>query len=351
MPHEITVRSDGTAEAAFALTPAWHGLGAVIDHPMTSAEALQAARLDWFVEMAPVAAVIDDQYVPLTSHYATFRTDNKHVLGIVTKKYKIVQNREAFAFLDSLVEEGQMLYESAFSLSGGKKVILLARLPGEDEITQDDNLRRYLLLSISHDGTSGIKFGPTSVRVVCANTYALALEEGYIKTIEHLPKGVRIFENEMSISHVGSVDQKLAAARGVIKAANRAFDQYAELARKLAEVKLTKEQFQAFLDVMCPLPPEHDPDYTKRRADAIKDTRDHITKLFYDCERQNIPGIEQSAWAAFCAVTEHIDHLPRRGATPRRKAEARFNVALYGPGRDMKQRAIETLQRLTQVAV
>jgi hypothetical protein len=58
-------------------------------------------------------------------------------------------------------------------------------------------------------------------------------------------------------------------------------------------------------------------------------------------DAQRLPGIERTAWAAFNAVTEHIDHLPRRGATPERKAEARFNVCLYGPGRDMKERAFQ----------
>lgn len=30
MSHEITVREDGVAEAAFALQPAWHGLGGLL---------------------------------------------------------------------------------------------------------------------------------------------------------------------------------------------------------------------------------------------------------------------------------------------------------------------------------
>ena len=65
-------------------------------------------------------------------------------------------------------------------------------------------------------------------------------------------------------------------------------------------------------------------------------------------ESQRLPGIERTAWAAFNAVTEHIDHLPRRGATPERKAEARFNVCLYGPGRDMKERAFQAAYRFAE---
>jgi len=101
---------------------------------------------------------------------------------------------------------------------------------------------------------------------------------------------------------------------------------------------------------MCPELDPHDPDWTERREEAISATRLAIRDAWSN-ERQMLPGIERSAWAAFSAVTEHIDHLPRRGATRERKAEARFNVTLYGAGRDMKKRAFETACRFAGLAV
>ncbi|GIW95182.1 MAG: hypothetical protein KatS3mg110_3223 [Pirellulaceae bacterium] len=346
MAHEITIRPDGTAEAAFAMEPAWHGLGVVIDHAMSSEEAIKAAQLDWIVELAPLKASWNNVDRKVTNAFATVRTDTGDVLGIVSHKYKVVQNYEAFCFLDSLVEEGQMTYESAFSLKGGKKVVLLARLPSVDQIVPDDLLQRYLLLSLSHDGSSGILFGPTSVRVVCANTYALALQEGYIRDIgRFLPRDIRGTQT-LSVRHMGNVADKLHNAKLLLRAVNVMLDDFAGLARRLAQYRLTDEQFRHFLDVMCPKLPPYDPDYTQQRAREIEATRASIHRLFYECDRQNLAGIERSAWAAFCAVAEHIDHLPRRGATAVQRAEARFNMALYGPGRSMKRRALETLQRL-----
>jgi hypothetical protein len=165
-------------------------------------------------------------------------------------------------------------------------------------------------------------------RVVCANTYAIALAEGYVK--------------ELAVPHKGDVKAKLAQARRILGLANEKFDQYAQQTRALAAHRLTGEEWDKYLDIMCPVPDRHDPDWSEEREERIRKTREDVAVAYLLGEAQRLPGIERTAWAAFNAVTEHIDHLPRRGATQERKAEARFNVCLYGPGRDMKERAFQT---------
>ncbi|MBN2024978.1 MAG: DUF932 domain-containing protein [Pirellulales bacterium] len=357
MSHEITVHADGRAEAAFALTPAWHGLGAVLDHPMSSREALEAAGLGWEVVQRPMAVGVPEpiktpegpvervRYHDIPGMFANVRSDNGFVLGTVSEWYKIVQNTEAFAFLDGLIESHEMQYESAFSLSGGRKVVLLGRLPKVDEIAPGDETLRYVLLSLHHDGSGAIRFGPTSVRVVCANTYAMALGEGNLADVT-----TDQFSRDAAIRHMGDVGKKLEVAKRALVAANQTFDAHAEAGRALAKHRMTGAEWDAFLDIMCPTLDRRDPDWTDSRAKRLDETRAAI-KAAYHNERQTLPGIEGTAWAAFNAVTEHIDHLPRRGATPERKAEARFNVCLYGAGRDMKKRAFETACRFAGLAL
>jgi phage/plasmid-like protein (TIGR03299 family) len=233
MAHEITIRADGTAEAAFAMTPAWHGLGVVLDHPMPSAEALTAAQLDWQVIQREVACIIPEtvqtawgpveqnRYQVIPGALANCRSDNGLVLGTVSDQYQVVQNLEAFQFLDELIENHEMQYESAFSLQGGRKVVLLGRLPKVDTVVSGDDSLRYILMSLHHDGSGAIRFGPCATRVVCANTYAMALQEGYVK--------------ELAIAHKGDVKSKLAQARSILGAANEKFDQYAQASRALAQ--------------------------------------------------------------------------------------------------------------------
>ncbi len=102
MAHELSFDSQGNAEAFYAMKPAWHGLGTVLDHAPTSEAAIEAAHLDWHVDMKPLQTT-DGIDVP--DNFATVRGDNSAVLGVVSDKYKVVQNRDAFKFLDSLVAD------------------------------------------------------------------------------------------------------------------------------------------------------------------------------------------------------------------------------------------------------
>lgn len=349
MTHEITERADGTAEAAFAMMPAWHGLGVVLDHPMSSREALTAAQLDWTVEQRPIAVgrekIIDDpsidggqigilDWIKQDSHLANVRADNDLFLGMVSNQYKVVQNVESFEFMDELIENHEMQYESAFSLRGGKKVVLLGRLPRVREVVKDDRIVPYVLMDLCHDGTGAIHFGPCFTRVVCANTHAAALNERTVR--------------ELSIRHQGNVRDKLRQARTILGMATDRYESYVEIGRQLAKRMFTRDEWMRFLDVMCPEICPDDPDYTERRLEKILETRLALTATYRN-ERQLVEGAADTAWAAYNAVTEHIDHLPRRGATRHRRAEARFNVCLFGVGRNMKQRALEAACRIAEV--
>lgn len=332
MSHNITERSDGTAEAAFALKPAWHGLGEVVDHAMTSEEALKLAQLDWTVRQEPLyVRNKENAFMKLGSgHVANIRDDNDHIVGVVSPKYQVIQNVEGFAFLDRLHADGILKYESAFSLSGGRKVVLLARLPASNEIVSGDKVDKYILFSNSHDGTEGVRLGLTECRVVCQNTYNMALSSGNIASF--------------SIRHDQSLEDHMQQALELIGAANDQFDSHAEIARKLADAKLTIKQWDEFLDITCPIPSEHDPEYTERRAAAIAATRHSIEELYLNAETCSLNGtISRTGWAAFNAVSQHVDHLPRRGKTSRARSEARFRVVTEGTGHAIKKRAFETV--------
>jgi Domain of unknown function (DUF932) len=110
----------------------WHGLGAVLERPpATIAEAIQASGLAWRVAREPIAvdrgdaATVNDWWEPrcdeIPGYYATVRQDNRTVLGIVGERYRIVQNEEAFRFVDQLLGS-ELHFETAGSLDGGRRV-------------------------------------------------------------------------------------------------------------------------------------------------------------------------------------------------------------------------------------
>ena len=148
----------------------WHGLGRIIMDAPASREALELAGLNWQVESRNIYSGTGAM---IPGYRANVRSTDDAVLGVVSDRYRIVQNEEAFQFTDDLLGEG-VTYETAGSLQGGKKVWMLARLPRKYLIA-GDQVVPYLVIFNSHDGSSGVKVAMTPIRVVCQNTLNLAL--------------------------------------------------------------------------------------------------------------------------------------------------------------------------------
>ena len=122
----------------------WHGLGTRVVEAPSSAEALIMAGLDWSVVQEPIYTGND----LIEGYKANVRDKDRKVLGVVTDRYKVIQNDEAFTFTDELLGEG-VRYETAGSLQGGKKVWLLAHMPHE-YIISGERISPYLLFSKKH---------------------------------------------------------------------------------------------------------------------------------------------------------------------------------------------------------
>ena len=181
----------------------WHGLGTMVEEAPTSADALRLAGLDWTVDKKNIQVCGGAK---IANYKANVRSSDGAVLGVVTDRYKIVQNVEAFAFTDSLID-GEVHYETAGSLQGGKKIWLLAKLPDTEIV--GDKTEPYLCFSNTHDGSGAIRVCMTPIRVVCNNTLNIALS------------GAR---RAWSVRHTGDIQTKLHEARMCLDMANKYMD-------------------------------------------------------------------------------------------------------------------------------
>lgn len=178
---------------------AWHRLGQVFDRPMTVKEALEASHADYKVELADVMFITPDMIKALAESKdgmisadllidavikgkkATVRMDTYKPLGIVGDTYGIVQNLDAFTFIDTLctgqVGDHVPVIECAGVLGHGERVFITAKFP-EDIILDnkgDDKVEMYMMFTTSHDGTGAVKCMVTNVRVCCQNTLNFAM--------------------------------------------------------------------------------------------------------------------------------------------------------------------------------
>jgi phage/plasmid-like protein (TIGR03299 family) len=315
MAHELE-EVNGKIEAAFALKTPWHGLGNILDYVPNSEQMIEAAGLNWEVELNELQNLNGQS---CGDYRGIFRKDVGNCLGIVSSKYKPVQNREAFDFLDSLLQDGVMKYESAGAIRGGKIVWALARFPSySDEIAQGDTLERYVMFSTSHDGTGAIYAIPTSVRVVCANTHRIAIR------------------GHKGIKHYGNMDQKLNQAKMLISQFDEGFTLYVDKAKELAQREVDSDNTLKYLDTLYP-PIEEDGSAKTRRTKKIDLIMDNLSN-----PRNALPAIKGTWWSLYNAVSENVDHQSSyRGKEEGKKEENRFISLIDGNGADDKNTAFD----------
>lgn len=210
----------------------WHGLGTMVMEAPTSSQALQLAGLNWEVEQQPIMTT---EGIELNGFLANVRSTDKKILGVVSDKYKVVQNEEAFAFTDALLGEG-VTYETAGSLQEGKKVWLLARLP-QRYIISGDEISPYLVFSNTHDGSGAIKVAMTPIRVVCNNTLNLALDNA---------------KRSWSTIHMGNLSGKIQDARQTLLYADNYMAELGKAFERLLRIKITDRQVLDYINCLFP---------------------------------------------------------------------------------------------------
>jgi phage/plasmid-like protein (TIGR03299 family) len=324
MPHDIATTNDKPAFAYFGEEP-WHKLGQKLDAPATAEEAITAAGLDYDVTLTPVSTV-DGMMVPKTR--AVVRYDNQTVLGVVSDRYVPVQNKQAFGFLDAVVADGGLRYHTAGALGQGERVFLLAKLPGHIRVKQSDDLvNKFLLLSNAHDGSAALRVLFTPVRVVCQNTLSMAMRKG-------LNEGI-------SIRHNGNLQAKIGEAQRVLGLATTFYDDAQAKIDRLASVQPTPAQLKLYFEKLYP-DPEDGID-----ASRAKKTRDELQRLFEQGIGHDMPGIRNTLWTAYNAVTEFVDHRTFRGKTEIDRETNRLKNIWWGPAAKIKEQAWEMALQLS----
>jgi len=259
----------------------WHGLGVRVEEAQTSEEALKVAGLDWNVNQFPV--IVNGKEAE--GYIANVRDKDNTTLGIVSDRYKIVQNREAFAFTDALLQN-DCVYETAGSLNKGKKIWLLARMP-ETQILNDE-VSPYLCFTSTHDGTGSIKCCITPIRVVCQNTLNLALSKA---------------SRTWSSKHMGDIEGKFEEANLTLELANNYMKELGITAEKLANQIVSRAEYDEFVEELFPLPTEKVTDRKIENVITIRKTLDRAYLKTFDI-RQYVG----TAYGVINAVSDMVTH-------------------------------------------
>ena len=311
----------------------WHKLGVQLDGEATAAEAIEAANLDWRVITEPVYTarryfnesghgIHHIDYSEVKGKRAVKRTDTGEVFTIMGDGYEPVQNKDAFNFFDAVVGQGEAIYHTAGSLYGGKRIWILAKLPEDIQITPEDKIQPYILLSNSHDGSTALRMQLTPIRVVCANTLSVAL-------------GSR---GGFYAKHTRNVMQRASDARDILGLAHAHFEMFAKQIDQLVNTKMTTFEQQDYFQKVF-----------KFKDDLPYDEQDHrLIKGYEECVEllghptNTVGGMQGTKWAALNALTYYIDHEKAIRGTEYRD-DRRLDSSWFGSGAGLRQRGYELL--------
>ena len=237
----------------------WHGLGTIVAEAPTSQEALQVAGLNWNVIQKDIMTAEGGGIIQ--GFKANVRDSDGSVLGIVTDRYRVVQNTEAFAFTDTLLGEG-VRYETAGSLQNGRRTWMLARLP-QQYIINGEEITPYLVFMNSHDGSGAIKVAMTPVRVVCNNTLNLALSTA---------------KRSWSCNHTGDIAGKLDEARDTLFLARQYMSELGKSFAELNRIRLSDNKVIELIDALIP----ENEDATMQQKKNSRRLREDMKARYFD---------------------------------------------------------------------
>lgn len=261
----------------------WHGLGTTVEEAPTSHEAIIKAGLDWEVDQRPIYDAFGKE---IPKYVANTRSSDNSVLGIVTGKYKIVQNADAFQFSDLLCGEG-LRYETAGSLMDGRVIWLLGKMPQKEIL--GDKFDPFICFTNSHDGSGSVRICLTPTRVVCNNTLNIALNNA---------------NRKWSTKHMGDMKSKLDEARNTLGLYELYMSTLNQTAENMVKMAVDENKIISVLNDMFPVNETID---SKRKIINIDNIKQNIIKCYNKDDLANFKG---TVWGAVNAMADFVDHVP-----------------------------------------
>ncbi|MFI9558850.1 DUF932 domain-containing protein [Nonomuraea endophytica] len=331
--HGLDIATDGTI-ALYSAVPAWHQLGQIIPGGISDIDqVLRLGHIGFEVEKREVrySFMTEQENTPslrsFPDQYVTVRTDSGAPLGVVGSKYEVIQNRALFEFLQDLVAQEQVVWESAGALRGGRRVFVSMRLPETVAVDADginDEIIPFVAMINSHDGSSYAQALVTPWRPVCANTERFAIRDAH---------------SRWTVRHTSSAMDRIHEARRTLGLTVKYYEQWAQEETVLARTNLSIGAFHKVVDALWPV----EADATVRTRNFADRRTAELTQIF----KQEAKRVGRTAYAAERAITDYLDHIaPRRPGKTMTEEIARATALLEGTDDEIKNKAHKRLMTL-----
>lgn len=264
---------------------AWYETCGIKLENVTSLEtALKLSGLDFEVEKKPLYFGDGTEMTLIDKQFATVRTDTNQFFGVVSDSYEILQNKEAFDFLDSLVLNGAKFETAGFFRKNGAASYIT--MSAEPMNILGDNFDNYFMISNGHDGSSAVRVAITPIRSYCRNSAILALKKA---------------TNIVTIHHSKTMADRLVAAKEILLANSNYLNELRIVAEELAVKPFSAEAFEALARKLYPV---------KEEASEIVQIRNlaQVEKLMKAYKEDDLQNFNGTAWKVIQAVSDMESH-------------------------------------------
>ena len=283
--------------------PAWHGLATVLQDYPGRKEAMEIAGHNWYVNEEEIYVLDGQDYSGMDRHKmihgfkALTRSDDDSVLSVVRDSYTVVQNNLLWDIVDLVVQQDNVKYETAGVLRKGTVLWVLAKLDEPVQINGDNSLTfPYVCVSTSHDGSQPCRATSTSIRVICANTFDMSMEQ------------TSRAGTQFTFRHTKNVNASIDDARSALGLTRHLFEEFIEMANDLATHRVSRDGVTDFLAQFVPMP--HADVITDRVKKNIESERQKIREIV-QLSPTIAPEHRQSSYGLWCAGVEYMDHMRR----------------------------------------
>lgn len=256
MAHNIQILENG--DACFVenlnngeVRPAWHGLGKRLEVPMTIGEAMELSHSNFTVAKQPVIGLTPElvemvnngemidgsilrKYL-IDNYTCNMRLDNEQICAITSDKYGIVQNIDAFHFINNICGKGETepTIDTMGVLNDGTTFASI-RMKNLYDLGKDDEVDMYLIVRNSFNNKEAFTVFTAFQRVVCQNTLNAAFTGA---------------NSKITFKHTKNVNSRLDAeiAAHTLGFFEKYKDAFALNMENLKKIKLTDKQCETIL--------------------------------------------------------------------------------------------------------
>lgn len=291
-----------------ARATSWSNIGKDVSRCRDLNHVLTASGLDYEVTKKPVFAQVGGDkptFKPIPNRFVTTRDNDGHMYDVVSDKFQIVQNRDAFDFVNYMGDD--LTFEKAGETSNGM-VYIIGKLPEVDIL--GDAFTPHVIFRNGFSGKVKITAAICPLRIVCQNQFNFAFRDT---------------QNAVTIRHVGNAEAKLQEAREVLKLSADYMAEINAMANQYVGVKLTPDQLEKVVNQMFPMTNIESMNSFKRHQ--LEAARAAFVNAYNADDNGNFRG---TAWGLINAYTDYITHKVPMGKSET-KEEGKFMTVTFHP--------------------